>query len=90
MCEIAGPALKKTEDEGFGPCEKTMPMSFKMLSATQKKAMQTAAVDRSKIKDGPDRVEIPASAVKAAVKFAKSDIGDVVMGKRGGKWYVVG
>lgn len=89
VCEIAGPALKKAEDEGFGPCEKTMPMSFKMLSATQKKAMLTAAVDRSKIKDGAGKVEIPASAVKASVKFAKSDIGDVVMEKRGGKWYVV-
>ncbi|WP_208637337.1 hypothetical protein [Amycolatopsis echigonensis] len=49
-------------------------MSFKMLSDTQKQAMLTASVDRSKIKDGADKVEIPASAVKASVKFAKSDI----------------
>lgn len=32
-----------------------MSMSFKMLSDTQKQAMLTASVDRSKIKDGPTR-----------------------------------
>ncbi|WP_037365959.1 hypothetical protein [Amycolatopsis orientalis] len=89
VCEIAGPAAKKAEDEGMGPCEKTMPMAFQLISPAQKKALQTATVDRSKIKEGAKRVEIPARAVKASVKFTDSDLGDAVMEKRGGKWYVV-
>ncbi|MGV9295897.1 hypothetical protein [Amycolatopsis sp. NPDC003676] len=89
VCEIAGPAAKKAENEGMGPCEKTMPMAFQLISPTQKKALQTATVDRSKIKQGAKRVEIPARAVKASVKFTDSDLGDAVMENRGGKWYVV-
>ncbi|MER6760537.1 MULTISPECIES: hypothetical protein [Amycolatopsis] len=89
VCEIAGPAAKKAENEGMGPCEKTMPMAFQLISPTQKKALQTATVDRSKIKDGAKKVEIPARAVKASVKFTDSDLGDAVMENRGGKWYVV-
>ena len=89
VCEIAGPAAKKAEDEGMGPCEKTMPMAFQLISPAQKKALQTATVDRSKIKEGAKRVEIPARAVKASVKFTDSDLGDAVMENRGGTWYVV-
>ncbi len=89
VCEIAGPAAKQAEDQGMGPCEKTMPMAFQLISPAQKKALQTATVDRSKIKEGAKRVEIPARAVKASVKFTDSDLGDAVMENRGGKWYVV-
>ncbi|WP_409183278.1 hypothetical protein F9C11_02140 [Amycolatopsis sp. VS8301801F10] len=89
VCEIAGPAAKQAEDQGMGPCEKTMPMAFQLISPTQKKALQSATVDRSKIKEGAKRVEIPARAVKASVKFTDSDLGDAVMENRGGKWYVV-
>ncbi|MGW4398526.1 hypothetical protein ACWEHA_24875 [Amycolatopsis nivea] len=89
VCEIAGPAAKKAEDQGMGPCEKTMPMAFQLISPAQKKALETATVDRSKVKEGAKRVEIPASAVKASVKFTDSDLGDAVMENRGGKWYVV-
>ncbi|MGW7534591.1 hypothetical protein [Amycolatopsis sp. NPDC054798] len=89
VCEIAGPAAKQAEDEGMGPCEKTMPLAFQMISPAQKKALQSATVDRSKIKEGAKKVEIPARAVKASVKFTDSDLGDAVMENRGGKWYVV-
>ncbi|ATY09604.1 hypothetical protein CU254_03320 [Amycolatopsis sp. AA4] len=89
VCEIAGPAAKKAEAQGMGPCEKTMPMAFQLISPAQKKALQTATVDRSKIKEGAKKVEIPARAVKASVKFTDSDLGDAVMENRGGKWYVV-
>ncbi|WP_406640926.1 hypothetical protein [Amycolatopsis sp. WGS_07] len=89
VCEIAGPAAKQAEDQGMGPCEKTMPLAFQMISPAQKKALQTATVDRSKIKEGAKKVEIPARAVKASVKFTDGDLGDAVMENRGGKWYVV-
>ncbi|MFI5607478.1 hypothetical protein [Amycolatopsis sp. NPDC051903] len=90
VCEIAGPAAKKAEDEGFGTCEQTIPITFQMISATQKRALRSATVDESRItKDSATKVEIPASAVKASVKFTDSDLGDATMEYRGGKWYVV-
>ncbi len=89
VCEIAGPAAKKAEDQGFGPCEQTIPISFGMISAAQKKALLTATVDRSRITEGAKKVEIPASAVKASVKFTDGDLGDAVLELRNGKWYVV-
>ncbi|WP_020662562.1 hypothetical protein [Amycolatopsis benzoatilytica] len=89
VCEIAGPAAKKAQDEGLGPCEKTMPMAFQLISPAQKKALQSATVDRSKIKETATKVTIPASAVKASVKFTDSDLGDAVLENRGGKWYII-
>jgi hypothetical protein len=87
-CEIAAPAAKKAEDEGFGPCEKTLPISFRMFSAGQRKALLSATVDRGRVTQSPARVEIPAKAVQAGVKFTGSDLGDAVLELRGGKWYV--
>lgn len=88
-CEIAGPAAKKAEDQGFGPCEQTFPITFQMISATQKRALQSATVDRARItQDSPTKVEIPATAVRAAVKFTDEDLGDATLEYRGGQWYV--
>lgn len=89
VCEIAGPAAKKAQDQGFGPCEKTIPITFQMFSPAQKKALLTATVNRSQVKWGVKQVEIPARAVQAAVKFTDSDLGDAVLENRGGTWYVV-
>lgn len=89
-CEIAGPAAKQAEDEGFGTCEQTFPIMFGMISPTQKKALQTATIDQAKVvKKSATKVEIPVSAVKASVKFGESDLGDAVFEKRGGTWYMV-
>ncbi|WIX98512.1 hypothetical protein QRX60_31160 [Amycolatopsis mongoliensis] len=87
-CEIAAPAAKKAEDEGFGPCEKTLPISFRMFSAGERKALLSATVDRGRVTEGPTKVEIPAKAVRAAVKFTESDLGDAVLELRDGKWYI--
>ncbi|WP_236790905.1 hypothetical protein [Amycolatopsis sp. GM8] len=88
-CEIAAPAAKKAEDEGFGPCEQTFPVTFQMISPAQKRALQGATVDQAKVKkDSATKVEIPASAVKATAKFTDSDLGDAVLEYRGGQWYV--
>lgn len=89
-CEIAGPAAKQAEDEGLGPCEQTFPIMFGMISPTQKKALQTATIDESKVVEkSATKVEIPVSAVKASVKFTESDLGDAVLEKRGGTWYMI-
>jgi hypothetical protein len=87
-CEIAAPAAKKAEDEGWGPCEKTLPISFQMFSAGQRKALRTATVDRGRVTEGAKKVEIPAKAVQAGVKFTSGDLGDAVLELRGGKWYI--
>ncbi|MDT7798152.1 MAG: hypothetical protein QOI78_1585 [Actinomycetota bacterium] len=87
-CEIAAPAAKKAEDEGFGPCEKTLPITFQLFSAAQRKALQSATVDRGSVTQSPAKADIPAKAVRAAVKFTDHDLGDAVLELRGGAWYV--
>ncbi|MFJ7217395.1 hypothetical protein [Amycolatopsis sp. NPDC098790] len=87
-CEIAAPAAKKAEDEGFGPCEQTFPITFSMFSAAQRKALLSATVDRGGITETSTKVEIPAKAVRSAAKFTGSDLGDAVLELRDGKWYI--
>ncbi|MGW4482358.1 hypothetical protein ACWEOE_00830 [Amycolatopsis sp. NPDC004368] len=89
-CEIAGPAAKKAEDEGWGPCEQTFPITFQMISAQQKAALRGATVDSGRVTEtSSTKVEIPATAIRASVKFTDSDIGDATMEYRGGKWFVI-
>lgn len=87
-CEIAAPAAKKAEDEGFGPCEETLPITFGMFTPSQRKALQSATVDRARITESSTKVEIPAKAIKAYATFTDSDLGDAVLELRNGKWYV--
>jgi hypothetical protein len=87
-CEIAAPAAKKAEDEGFGPCEQTLPITFSMFSPAQRKALQSATVDRARITESSTKVEIPAKAVKTQTTFTDRDLGDAVLELRNGKWYV--
>ncbi|MFI7676536.1 endonuclease/exonuclease/phosphatase family protein [Actinophytocola sp. NPDC049390] len=89
MCEIAGPAAKQAEDQGFGPCEQTMPVTLSMMSAAQKAALKTAAVDPAEVTAQGTTVQIPATAVRAAVPFTSSDLGDAVLSFQGGQWFVV-
>ncbi|MEU8633099.1 hypothetical protein AB0C38_13080 [Amycolatopsis sp. NPDC048633] len=87
-CEIAAPAAKKAEDEGFGPCEQTLPITFRMFSAAQRKALQSATVDRGSVTERTAKTEIPAKAVRAGAKFTDHDLGDAVLELRNGAWYV--
>lgn len=89
MCEIAGPAAKRAEREGFGPCEQTMPIVSAMMSAAQKTALLSATVDPARVTvPAADRVVIPARAVRASVVFTARDLGDSVMEHIDGAWYV--
>ncbi|MBB4910627.1 endonuclease/exonuclease/phosphatase family protein [Actinophytocola algeriensis] len=88
MCEIAGPAAKRAEDEGFGPCEQTMPVALSMFSPEQRTALLDATVDPAKVAGGGTTVRIPAAAVRAAVTFTSSDLGDAVMSYLDGEWFV--
>jgi hypothetical protein len=88
VCEIAGPAAKQAEEEGFGPCEQTMPMMFGMISPAQKQALRAATVDPAKVTGSGTTASIPASAIRAAVAFTSSDIGDATLEYTGGQWFV--
>jgi hypothetical protein len=89
LCEIAGRAAKKAEEQGFGPCAKTFPIMLNMISPEQKKALLSATVDPTRVTvQAPNRVEVPARAVKASETFTDSDLGDRIMEHINGIWYV--
>lgn len=90
MCEIAGPAAEQAEDEGFGACEQTMPITLSMISDEQKAALRDATVDPSKVTEQSDgTLSLPATCVVADVTFTDSDLGDAVMEYRTDAWYVI-
>ncbi|GAB1514653.1 hypothetical protein JCM33774_66950 [Actinophytocola sp. KF-1] len=88
MCEIAGPAAKKAEDQGFGPCEQTMPVALSMISPEQKAALAEATVDPAQVTEKGGTVLIPAAAVRAAVAFTPGDLGDAELSYLDGQWFV--
>lgn len=88
ICDIAGPAAKQAEDQGFGPCEQTIPVTLGMISAAQKQALTTATVDPAQVTGDATTVSIPAAAIRAAVQFTDGDIGDATMGFLDGQWFV--
>ncbi|MEU7242628.1 PT domain-containing protein [Streptomyces sparsogenes] len=89
VCDVGGPAAKQAEDQGFGPCESTFLVTFQMISPTQKKALQAATVDPQKIVvRAPDKIDIPAAAVKASVTFSESEIGTSTLEYLKDNWYI--
>ncbi|WP_346173762.1 hypothetical protein [Streptomyces cuspidosporus] len=89
VCDVGGPAAKKAEDEGFGPCTSTFLVTFQMISPTQKKALQTATVDpRKVVVRTPDKFDIPAAAVRASVTFSESEIGTSTLEYLKDNWYI--
>ncbi|WP_331771586.1 hypothetical protein OG948_49255 (plasmid) [Embleya sp. NBC_00888] len=90
VCEIAGPGAKKAEAEGAGPCTSSFAVVFRMISASQKKSLQSATVDPKRVSVRPsDKVLIPAAAIQASTTFTSSDIGDRTLQYLGNAWYVV-
>lgn len=90
VCEIAGPAAKKAQDQGFGPCTSTFLVTFQLFSPAQKKALQTATVDPNLVVvRGPGTVDVPAEAVRSSVTFTESDLGNSTLEYRGSNWYII-
>jgi hypothetical protein len=86
---VAGPAAKKAQDEGLGPCTSTYPVVFQMISPTQKKALQTATVDPQRIVvSTPDKIEMPTGAVRASVTFSESELGSCTLEYLKNNWYI--
>jgi hypothetical protein len=89
VCEIAGPAAKKAEEEGVGPCRQSIPIMFRMISPAQKQALKTATVDAKQVTVKAGTIEVPAKAVRAgSVKFTSSDLGDFTMTFQDGQWFI--
>ncbi|MEW2175064.1 hypothetical protein AB0890_01780 [Streptomyces sp. NPDC005406] len=89
VCEVAGPAAKQAEDQGFGPCTSTFVVTFQMISPAQKKALRTATVDPQRVEVlTPAKVEIPTDAIKASVTFSESDLGSSTLEYLKNNWYI--
>lgn len=80
VCEVAGPGAKKAQDQGFGPCTSTYVIVFQMISAEQKKALQTATVDPQRVAVHTlDKIEMPLEAVRSSATFTESDLGSYTL-----------
>jgi hypothetical protein len=91
VCDVAGPGAKKAQDEGFGPCTSTFPITFQMISPAQKKALRTATVDPQRIAvRTPAKIEIPVEAVRASVTFSEEDLGGSTLEYLKNDWYITG
>lgn len=89
VCEVAGPAARKAQDQGLGPCTSTYAVVVQMISPEQKKALQTATVDpRRIVVRTPDKIEMPVEAVTASVTFSESDLGSYTLEYLEDDWYI--
>ncbi|WP_279617140.1 hypothetical protein [Streptomyces regalis] len=89
VCEVAGPAAKKAQDQGFGPCTSTYAVVFQMISPAQKKALQTATVDPQRVVvRSPESIEMPVEAVRSSATFSESDLGSYTLEYIKDKWYI--
>lgn len=89
VCEVAGPAAKQAEDQGFGPCTSTFVVTFQMISPVQKKALRTATVDPQRVDVLTlAKVEIPTNAIRASVTFSESELGSSTLEYLEGNWYI--
>ncbi|MFE7160199.1 hypothetical protein [Streptomyces sp. NPDC057636] len=89
VCDVAGPAAKKAQDQGLGPCTSTYATVLQMISPAQKKALQTATVDPKRVVvRTPAKVEMPVDAVRASATFSESDLGSYTLEYLKNDWYI--
>ncbi|MFH8573924.1 hypothetical protein [Streptomyces sp. NPDC017993] len=89
VCEVAGPAAKKAQDQGIGPCTSTYATVFQMISPAQKQALKTATVDPQRIAvRTPAKIEMPVEAVRASATFSESDLGSYTLEYLKNDWYI--
>ncbi|MEW1791058.1 MULTISPECIES: hypothetical protein [Streptomyces] len=89
VCEVAGPAAEQAEDQGFGPCTATFRITFQMISPTQKKALQTATVDPTRVVElAPGKVEMPTESVKSSATFGEDELGSSTLEYLKNNWYI--
>ncbi|MCP3803119.1 hypothetical protein NLX83_27965 [Allokutzneria sp. A3M-2-11 16] len=90
VCDIAGPAAKQAERQGFGTCRQTFPITFQMIPAAKRKALETATVDPKLVRQKANGdVDVPVKAVRSSTTFAEQELGSVVLSYRDGNWFII-
>ncbi|MFD3565159.1 hypothetical protein ACFWVU_36680 [Streptomyces sp. NPDC058686] len=86
---MAGPAAKKAQEQGLGPCRSTYATVFRMISPAQKKALRTATVDPQRVVvRTPDKMGMPVAAVRSSATFSESDLGSYTLEYLKNGWYI--
>ncbi|WP_345651804.1 hypothetical protein [Streptomyces siamensis] len=89
VCEVAGPAAKKAQGQGLGPCTSTYAAVFQMISPAQKTALKTATVDPQRVSvRTPAEIEMPVDAVKSSATFSENDLGSYTLEYLKDDWYI--
>ena len=89
VCDVAGPAAKKAQDQGLGPCTSTYAAVFQMISPAQKEALKTATVDPQRIVvRTPAKIEMPVEAVRSSASFSENDLGSYTLEYLKSNWYI--
>ncbi|MEU6736278.1 hypothetical protein ABZ929_24345 [Streptomyces physcomitrii] len=89
VCDVAGPAVKKAQNEGLGSCSSSYTAAFKMVSPAQKSALRTATVDPGRVVvRTPAKIEMPTAAVKSSATFSESDLGSYTLEYLKDEWYI--
>ncbi|MGH8793389.1 MAG: hypothetical protein ACRDXX_12175 [Stackebrandtia sp.] len=90
VCEIAAPAAKIAEDEGFGPCEDTYGIVLGMISDEEAAALETATVDQTLVEHRDDgTVFVPVDAVVSDVQFSEENLGSYTLEYQENDWFIV-
>ncbi|MFF0740373.1 hypothetical protein ACFYVL_08215 [Streptomyces sp. NPDC004111] len=89
VCEVAGPAAKQAEDQGFGPCTSTFLVTFRAIPPARKKALRTATVDPRRVTVVTSgKVEIPTAAIRASVTFTEDEFSSGTLEYLKNTWYI--
>jgi hypothetical protein len=88
VCEIAGPAAKKAEAEGFGSCEQGISIMLSMYSPKEKTALRSATVDPAKVTVRGRTVQIPHAAHRVAIPMDSYSLPDSEMSYVDGQWFL--
>ncbi|MFD9540814.1 hypothetical protein [Streptomyces sp. NPDC060022] len=89
VCEVAGPAAKKAQDQGLGPCTSTYAAVFQMISPAQKEALKTAKVDPQGVAvRTPAKIDMPVEAVRSSASFSENDLGSYTLEYLESNWYI--
>ena len=90
LCEIAEPAARIGEEQGFGSCEETFAMTLSTLSGEQKTALSHAGVRTSKVQENEDgTVFFPVECIDADVTFTERNLSSFTMEYQGTDWFVI-
>jgi hypothetical protein len=87
-CEIGGDAIVAGVGNRF-PCPRAFEIGYRFNPPKVLAALRVATVDEAGVvSDGPDRIQIPQSAISGNAELFTADDNSVVMVWDGSNWYV--